>query len=107
MATQQCAPGKHTLPLRVFTFVVMMAMCGANVNNGDPITVTSRVERMPRAWLDGCPDGPHSAITALLFKSINLSYPGLENARAAFAKNNLTGACNEVAQYYADASTAG
>ena len=102
MATQQCASSKHTLPLRVFAFVVMMAMCAANVNNA-----TSRVERMPREWLDGCPGGPHSAMTALLFKSINLSYPGLENARAAFAKNNLTGACNAVAQYYADASTAG
>ena len=56
--------------------------------------------------LNGCPGGPHSTITTLLFRSLNLSYPGLERARSALSGGNLSGACDAVAQYYADAATA-
>ena len=64
-------------------------------------------------WLDGCPNGDGdgdssgrrdgsssssvgSAITDLLFSSLNMSYPGLARVAAAHNAGNLTGACNEV-----------
>ena len=45
-----------------------------------------------------CPSAP---ITALLFKSLNLSYPGLEAVKAAIAAGDQDTACDAVAQYYA------
>ena len=45
-----------------------------------------------------CPSAP---ITALLFKSLNLSYPGLEAVKAAIAAGDQGTACDAVAQYYA------
>ena len=45
-----------------------------------------------------CPSAP---ITALLFKSLNLSYPGLEAVNAAIAAGDQDTACDAVAQYYA------
>lgn len=106
-------PSKCTLLNRAFVFGVVTTTCAADGESTKMTPTTEGREHTadtmlaPRAWLDGCPGGPHSVLTTLMFMSINLSYPGLENARAAFAKNNLTEACNEVAQYYADASTAG
>eukprot|EP01051_Picozoa_sp_SAG22_P022132 SAG22_NODE_5182_length_1068_cov_1.867905_2_plen_206_part_00 len=46
----------------------------------------------------GCPSRP---ITALLFKALNLSYPGLEAVQAAVAAGDRGAACNALAAYYA------
>ena len=47
----------------------------------------------------GCPTS--APITALLFKALNLSYPGLEAVKAAVAAGDQGVACSAVAAYYA------
>ena len=51
----------------------------------------------------GCPD---AAVTSVLFQRLNLSYPGLEAAKAALASGDQATACKAVAAYYSGAKTA-
>ena len=55
---------------------------------------------------DGCPGGPLSPLTALLFSALNLSSPSLTAVAKLHRDGNLTAACNAVALHFTEASTA-
>ena len=83
-----------------------VALLWSSLTSGNPAPTLPEGD-----WLDGCPNGDGdgsssgrrdgsrsvgSAITDLLFSSLNMSYPGLARVAAAHNVGNVTGACNEV-----------
>lgn len=90
---------------------LQLPVCFSTVSNlsghGTKIQAVSITAGSRTFTLDGCPGGdPNGALSNVLFSSLNLSFPGLDAVKNAVNNGNITGACNEIALYYASAPTA-